>query len=465
MAAARYWRLVAVRPWGLGALSISEVALYTGAGRADLSATLTSRMAPVAGALAALQDGSATAAVTWDAAQVAAPGWALVWDFGSAVDILYLAIGAGSDQARYPCDLRLESSTDGRAWSVLGEVSGLLFPGAHTLGSVDDLRQHVFAMDFNGPAITDAYGHAITTFGGAHIESTAPLQDGTPYLVLSGGDDYLEIANSPDLHLGNEYEIGFDLFIPSAAGEVLGAIWHHGFYDTNSLSWTSPGLSIRVLPGYLRFYFWVQTNPTDQFVDATYTADVAQRWRMVRAGTNGAIYRDGVQVASRSGLGTLPAPTRPLQIGRWAFSAGTPTLNAKVDNLYADSGVRIARAGALRAVPVLGSRAQLLTASPVPAFRAGAPAAAAIARDMEFGGAGRIWGTTKTKGVTNLPTRSRVVLLRQRDKLVARETWSDAATGAFEFTDIDMAHQWLVLAEDQAGNYRPVAANRLEAQP
>ncbi|WCM88516.1 hypothetical protein [Acidovorax sp. NCPPB 3576] len=465
MAAARYWRLVAVRPWGMGALSISEVALYSSSGRADLSATLTSRIAPLSGSIAALQDGFAAAVVSWSAAQVASPGWALVWDFGSAVDILYTGIGSGANQSSYPCDLRIESSPDGRAWAVLGEASGLVYPGPYTLGSVDDLRQHVLAMDFNGPAITDTYGHAVTVFGGAHIEGIGPLLDGTPYLALSGGDDYLEVTNSPDLDLGNEYEIGFDLFIAGAAGEVLGAIWHHGYYDTNTLNWTSPGLSIRVLPGYIRFYFWVQSNPTDQFLDAPYTADVPQRWRMVRSGGNGWVFRDGVQMASRSGLGTLPAPTRPLQIGRWTFSSGIPTLNARVDNLYADSGVRIARSGALRVMPVQGSGAQVLAASPVPAFSAGAPAAAAIARDMEFGGTGRIWGTTKIKGATNLPTRSRVVLLRQRDKLVARETWSDAVTGTFAFEGIDVSHQWLVLAEDQAGNYRPVAANRLEAQP
>ena len=44
---------------------------------------------------------------------------------------------------------------------------------------------------------------------------------------------------------------------------------------------------------------------------------------------------------------------------------------------------------------------------------------------------------------------------------LARETWSDAATGAFEFRHIDTTQQFLTLAEDAAGNFRPVAANRL----
>jgi len=83
------------------------------------------------------------------------------------------------------------------------------------------------------------------------------------------------------------------------------------------------------------------------------------------------------------------------------------------------------------------------------------------ARDVEFGGQARIFGTTKTKGAPNTPTKARVVLLHQRSKLPVRETWSDPATGAFEFSGIDASQQFITLAEDAAGNFRPVAASRL----
>lgn len=90
-----------------------------------------------------------------------------------------------------------------------------------------------------------------------------------------------------------------------------------------------------------------------------------------------------------------------------------------------------------------------------------AHAKAALARDVEFGGAGRIWGTTKIKGTPNLPAKARVVLLHQRSKMLVRETWSDPVTGAFAFEGIDTRQEFLTLAEDAAGAYRPVAANRL----
>lgn len=84
-----------------------------------------------------------------------------------------------------------------------------------------------------------------------------------------------------------------------------------------------------------------------------------------------------------------------------------------------------------------------------------------VARDIEHGGPGTIYGTTKTKGAPNQPTHARVVLLHQRSKLPVRETWSDPVTGAFAFTGIDINQQFLTLAEDAAGNFRPVAASRL----
>ena len=85
-----------------------------------------------------------------------------------------------------------------------------------------------------------------------------------------------------------------------------------------------------------------------------------------------------------------------------------------------------------------------------------------VAADLQFGGFGRIWGTTKTKASpSNLPTKARVVLLHQRSKLPAREVWSDPITGDFAFEGIDTRQEFLTLAEDAAGNFRPVAASRL----
>lgn len=86
-----------------------------------------------------------------------------------------------------------------------------------------------------------------------------------------------------------------------------------------------------------------------------------------------------------------------------------------------------------------------------------------MGRDVEFGGVGRIWGANEIEiaGSQKIPSGGRVVLFRQRDKLVVRQTWADPVTGAWAFDGVDAAQSYLVLAEDLEGNYRPVAANKL----
>ncbi len=120
--------------------------------------------------------------------------------------------------------------------------------------------------------------------------------------------------------------------------------------------------------------------------------------------------------------------------------------------------------GTLFVAPTLhtaASAVQIAASAPVPAFSTLLTPRLQLARDVEFGGPGTVYGTTKTKGTPNAPTKSRVVLQHQRSKLPVRETWSDPVTGAFVFSGIDTSQQFLALAEDAEGHFRPVAANRL----
>lgn len=114
----------------------------------------------------------------------------------------------------------------------------------------------------------------------------------------------------------------------------------------------------------------------------------------------------------------------------------------------------------VQAIPTNSLR--VLASSPPQAFTLTRRTVVLVAGDQMFGGTGRIWGTTKIKGTAgNMPTKARVILLHQRSKLPVRQTWSDPVTGAFEFREIDTQQEFLTLAEDVAGNFRPVAANRL----
>ena len=81
--------------------------------------------------------------------------------------------------------------------------------------------------------------------------------------------------------------------------------------------------------------------------------------------------------------------------------------------------------------------------------------------DTIHGGPGRIIGTVEEKATPNLPLRRRVRLHRDVDGLCVRETWSDAATGAYAFTDINPAYRYTAIAYDYEHNHRAVAADNL----
>ena len=76
-------------------------------------------------------------------------------------------------------------------------------------------------------------------------------------------------------------------------------------------------------------------------------------------------------------------------------------------------------------------------------------------------GVGTVSGTTETKGTPNLPLRARVRLIRERDGLVYRETWSDAATGAYRFEDVDEMETYTVLSYHPTRDKRAVVADNL----
>lgn len=83
-------------------------------------------------------------------------------------------------------------------------------------------------------------------------------------------------------------------------------------------------------------------------------------------------------------------------------------------------------------------------------------------RDTEFAGRGTITGTVKNKSdPTNVPVMRRVRLIRDRDGLVAGETWSDPVTGAYTFAEINENLTYTVLSYDHTGTYRAVVADKL----
>ena len=74
-------------------------------------------------------------------------------------------------------------------------------------------------------------------------------------------------------------------------------------------------------------------------------------------------------------------------------------------------------------------------------------------------GIGTVYGTTAVKGPPNAPLRAKVRLIRERDGLMYRETWSDGVTGDWRFDNVDELEVYTVLTYHPTGDYSPVAAS------
>lgn len=466
--AARYWRVVGLRTDGAAGLALTQAALWGASGA--ISATLSASHAPVSGTLASLTDGDLTDTTCWAQAQIQSAGFALVWDAGSAVDAVNVRFGGAASAAQWVRVYTLQSSSDGASWSTVGTYV-LAWPSAQELSPLpsqsDPLADKVVALllfDGNltdgapaGGAWTASGGAAVVASGGAGGSGALSLNGATECFIstpssnrfaFGGGDFCVELYVQWDGQGGDRALVCMRHALQERYSNVVRL--NNGVVQwSNGLAWLSGSASIAP--------------------NALVHVAVARSSGVLR------IFQGGTKVYETADSTAIDGD-RPCYIGAYDAFRGSSQLAGLIDFVRITSGAARYTAdftppsgvGVGASYPPK-AQAQLPLAS-IGAVqgaitRLQASAIERIARDMEFGGRARIWGTTKVKGVTNLPTRARVVLLRQRDKLLARETWSDAATGAFEFEGIDMAHQWLVLAEDQAGNYRPVAANRLEAQP
>lgn len=80
---------------------------------------------------------------------------------------------------------------------------------------------------------------------------------------------------------------------------------------------------------------------------------------------------------------------------------------------------------------------------------------------LAYFGEGYIEGTTTIKGTPNLPVAAPVRLYDERGVFV-RETRS-SATGVYRFDNVKVSVRYLVIAQDESGQYSPEAADRVSA--
>ena len=481
MAAARYWRIVGIEVEGGGDLELSELQLYDGGARVDGAATLTCSHAPVAGALLGLRDDNTATVCRFDASAVRSGGFALMWDFGTAQEVTGVRIGTGSAQALSVSMLVLEQFVGG-AWTGFGRSGRYAFPGPNAMGPVPEVGDPTFAnvallLQADGPDGSTSFIDASPTpktfsaVGGAAL-STAKTVFGRAMIKLSGNGDSIEAAPDSTLIFGTgDFTIGFHAWKSANGRDGYDRVIHTSANIVDNDGFLVELSATRGLMMYGAGGFMlspIAVNPNDSTL---------HYWEIDRKDGVMYAFKDGSLIGSNSNSTNITSAGQ-LRIGARLASGGDAYFfNGYLFGLFIKKGEALHTAsftaptaprptgsGTVFAPPPMHTVAVSSTvaaAATVGAHTAPLAPGLQFARDVEYGGNGTIYGTTKTKGTPNLPTKARVVLLHQRSKLPVREAWSDPVTGYFEFRGIDISQQFLTLAEDAAGNFRPVAANRL----
>ena len=477
MASSRYWRAIGLQAYGYADLELSELQLYSGTSRVDAAATLSSSHAPATGSLAALADDDTTTACAFSGADVRSAGFFLLWTFPSVVDVSGVRPGAALEKYKYLERLELQYRDAAGVWVTAFGLGRFVWPGVQSLdvppaGGDAYFSDVAVLLPMTGASgsttFTDVKGGIWTPAGGAAI-STAHSFFGTGVGVFGGGARItLPHASAPDL-TNSGFSIEF--LVRLTATGVYHVLVNKGFAtgnfayqvwidNTNKFGFrgavsSGGSVDLNILGG-------VATIGVDYFFSARRVGDVFT------------LHVNDILIGSQTIAGPRYSDAAPISIG--AYENGAAGLQGYMGQLRITSGVERptnvpfapwpTSSGAGQVFESLAlrpsrSRARVAASAAVSLHSAARTGGLQMARDTEFGGPGTIYGTTKTKGTPNTPTKARVVLLHQRSKQPVRETWSDPVTGAFAFTGIDTTQQFLTLAEDAAGNFRPVAASRL----
>ena len=438
MATSDRWRVVGITT--VAGLELTGLELYDSGGtRLDAAATLAAGHTPEAGMLSALQDGSAATWVRFAVADARQPGFRLVWQFPAPVDVAYAKPYAGADALAWMSALRIEY-WDGARWQPAAAQGDMPWPGpgAAALPQLPDpyesgVRARV--MPQAGAIVDAGPAHLPVTNGGVSVNGDAMVFPG-------GAGKFISIAGIPGLG-GGAVDYCIDILANIAE-------------TTQSYS---PLFSLDA--GATKVYFlpsralsvW-STSQLAQSGTGVFAFGAEFHFRLARVSSVVRGYVNGVQVLSYTDAHALSA-TPSLSIGGDDY---WPPPVMRVRGVVINAGQREGGAFApWGAVPGFGS---LHYDVPVPVARDGA---VPLPVDLRFGGRATIAGDVAVKGqggAPDLPVRSRVRLFRQRDGLLAREAWSDPATGAFAFDGIDESQQYIALAEDGSGVYAPVAADR-----
>ena len=486
MPAARYWRLIGLEAYGQGELELSELQLHSGAGRLDVGVTPTSSHAPVGGALGNLTDSDTATICRFSGAQVRSAGFFIAWDLGAARDAMYVRPGSAAAKSTYIKAATLQY-LDAGVWKTQANLGCFLWPGA-------------YALDASSSAGDSLYPNVALLLHGDGVDGSASIIDSGPLGLVPSSVPASVRISTDQVTAFNGSSIKF-------TGAAL-LYDHHaslapaGDYciDVRLFTPVIDGASQRtiliksVATGHRTYSLDINSNGTIQFT-ASNTAGTAvvlnrsstdkvvvgfNRIEVGRIGNNVYLFLNGliqwinaftggnyINASHPLSIGNLSTNTFPLSANGAAYieelritaGAGRNTTSYTPETTaFPNVAVGSVLFGPFPNV-VSHTKPAVAARAPVPAHSTRSASRLQSARDVEHGGLGTIYGTTKTKGTPNTPTKARVVLLHQRSKLPVREVWSDPVTGNFAFTGLDTKQKFMPLVELPSGAFAPLAAS------
>lgn len=461
------WRIAALSAWDGGDLAINAFHLYGAGGRIDSDAILSASHAPVLGDISAIAQSSPGAPVVFSAADVRASGFYVQWDFPSAVAVNAIRV-AGGDLST----LGVFAWSAG-LWVLVRDVQGLrgLSQGSLTpvlpfyvresrAGAVacmvgESAQDGVTGVNWLLPAGA-AIQEDITRGGLAMLRLQGSVSVSYPdalpaFTNWTGSDITIEAMVNCDNAPVNDIGIPYTVFCGDATANT--AYWGFG-----------PDAS-----GRLCFYYW--SGSQNHFRSR---AGVVPKGRLthiavsikgvtLRFFVGGKLVHTDTRVTTPTGGGNgwplriCHMTSATAQMGSFALSDLMLTPAAKYTDDFTVAEQWDAGSQALTQI----AQARIAASSEVPKF-ATLGHRALGACDIEFGGAGRIYGSVARKGTPQNSLLSRRVRLhRSVDGYLARETWSKA-DGSYEFRDINPRYEYDVIAWDhELLEFSAVANNQL----
>lgn len=457
MAAARFWRVVAIEARASGDLELSEFHLHDSTGRIDTAATLTSNVAPTSGALASLSDASLATVCRFSAAQIAA-GVVLQWDFGAGVtkDILFPRIGSAADSGAFIARGLLQSSADGAYWASVQSFGRVIWPGAGAYTALDPQFAYesstIFDVASKGSTVNiiSAKVADVGNSNGGFVRSNVTKASGkrvfgVRQLAWSGQQTFFAgiaaLTGWGTYSTGKHWltYLGQFLYYPTGtvlanAATVGGVPSANGDVQYYEVDFDAGSIRLKMNSGAWSSSIGLGAN---WVLGAEYVIDLQG------PSSSSAYWRGEILTTATELAGHIPAGANP-----WDIQLGTNPFNEAEPNVS-------------RLFPPLSRASDLNLAVPSVAQGLRAP----VRRDYVNAGAGIITGTVKEKSTpSNIPLRRRVRLHEERSGLWLQETFSDAVTGNYAFAELNPAIKYTVTAWDHTNTYRAVIADNISPE-